>query len=167
MVKKQRVPWSSLAGKFVLGISLTVLLSFPVSQSVFARENSTLTVEVKGLKNQQGQVCMALFNSSRGFPQDRENAYYTKCTSISDRPLQVEIPDLPWGNYALGLFHDENADSEIDRNSIGAPKEGFGFSNNPKMRTRPANFGEAMFVVGGDNTTIGIEMQYPYGDSNS
>lgn len=166
MVKKQ-IRRAGLVGKFLLGMALTVLLSFPLSQSVFARENSTLTVEVKGLKNQQGQVCMALFNSSRGFPQDRENAYHTKCTSIRDRPLQVEIPDLPWGSYALGLFHDENADSEIDTNFIGAPKEGFGFSNNPQMRTRPANFGEAMFVVGGRNTKIGIEMQYPYGDSSS
>jgi uncharacterized protein (DUF2141 family) len=160
MVRKKRVPGTGLAGKFLLGMSLTVLLSFPLSQSVFAKENSTLTVEVKGLKNQQGQVCMALFNSSRGFPQDRENAYYTKCSSISDRPLELEIPDLPWGNYALGLFHDENGNSEIDTNFIGAPKEGFGFSNNPQMRTRPANFGEAMFVISSDNTKIGIEMQY-------
>jgi uncharacterized protein (DUF2141 family) len=46
------------------------------------------------------------------------------------------INNLPRGEYALAIFHDENADGICNLKLFGIPKEGFGFSNNfrPKLR---------------------------------
>ena len=41
------------------------------------------------------------------------------------------LAGLPMG--AIAALHDENSDHKLDRNMVGWAKEGFGFSNNPKV----------------------------------
>jgi uncharacterized protein (DUF2141 family) len=42
--------------------------------------------------------------------------------------MTVELT-LEAGTYGITLLDDENANGKIDKNFIGIPKEGFGFSN--------------------------------------
>ena len=40
--------------------------------------------------------------------------------------------NLPAGNYAVQVMHDENENNKLDTNFMGMPIEGYGFSNNPR-----------------------------------
>ena len=42
---------------------------------------------------------------------------------------RFQFPDLPLGDYALVVFHDENDNGKIDHNFLGLPAEPLGFSN--------------------------------------
>jgi uncharacterized protein (DUF2141 family) len=47
------------------------------------------------------------------------------------------------------LFHDSNGNGELDRNMLGIPREGYGFSNDAGARG-PASFEEAAVSIDGD-----------------
>ena len=63
---------------------------------------------------------------------------------------------LPFGKYAISIFHDVNDNEELDANFIGIPKEPYGFSNNPKSSFGPPGFDAAAFEFEKDGFEIEI-----------
>lgn len=139
---------------------LAIVGNLAWSSSAKANFQGKLTVNIDGLKNQKGQVCINLFASSQGFPSDRQRVFKQQCTKISEIPLQVSFENLPAGSYAVAVIHDENSDRTLNRNSLSMPTEGFGFSRNPEVRTKAPKFSETAFLVAGPNTNIQIQMTY-------
>ncbi|RUS92484.1 hypothetical protein DSM106972_098880 [Dulcicalothrix desertica PCC 7102] len=131
-----------------------------LSHQAGASFNGKLNVRIDGLKSQKGQVCLTVFSTSRGFPDNGKRALSAQCTKIGGTPQTVTFPNLKPGNYAIAVIHDTNGDGALNRNLIGIPTEGFGFSNNPTIRTGPPKFGESAVLVAGPNTNIQIQLQY-------
>ncbi len=143
----------------VLGL---ILGSFGVTPAD-ANSNGRLTVEIAGLKNQRGQVCLKLYNGSRGFPNGNQNVVQQRCVKLNSNPLAVTFGNVKAGSYAVAVIHDANSDNQANRNGLGIPTEGFGFSRNPVIRTGAPKFGEAAVLVAGPNTNIQIQMRYLFG----
>jgi uncharacterized protein (DUF2141 family) len=122
--------------------------------------DSQLTIDVGGLRNQKGQVCVSLFNAGRGFPDNPNAAVAAQCVQIQGGVAQVTFANLRSGSYAVAVLHDENNDGKANRNAFGIPKEGFGFSRNPVLRFGPPKFGEASFVVAGPGVSTQIQVSY-------
>ena len=139
---------------------LAVLGNLAWLYSAKATFNGKLTVEIDGLKNKQGQVCVSIFASSEGFPSDRDRGLQKQCTKISAAPLPITFENLKAGSYAVAVFHDQNNDGTLNSNVLGIPSEGFGFSRNPEILTRAAKFSEAAFLVAGPDTNIQIQLKY-------
>ncbi|MEH2456641.1 DUF2141 domain-containing protein [Nostoc sp.] len=139
---------------------LAVLGNLVWSFSAKANFNGQLTIEIDGLKNKEGQVCASIFASSEGFPSDRDHVLQKQCTKITDTPLIISFQNLKAGIYAVAVFHDQNNDYTLNSNIFGIPKEGFGFSSNPEIRTRAPKFSEAAFLVAGPDTNIQIQLKY-------
>jgi uncharacterized protein (DUF2141 family) len=121
---------------------------------------SQLTVDVSGLRNHKGQVCVSLFNAGRGFPDNPSAAVAAQCVQTQGGVAQVTFSSLRGGSYAVAVLHDENNDGKANRNALGIPKEGFGFSRNPVLRFGPPKFGEASFVVAGPTVETRIQVSY-------
>jgi uncharacterized protein (DUF2141 family) len=157
----------SLASKLITGLGLGLRLGLITGMLLLennparAQLAGNLTVEIENLRDRQGQICYNLFQNSSGFPSDKEKAIKTDCIEISDQPLELKFSSLPYGNYAISLYHDRNGDSTLNRAAFGMPAEGYGFSNNPKVLTGPANFGQSMFILAGRNTNIKVNLTYP------
>ncbi|WP_246844079.1 DUF2141 domain-containing protein [Hydrocoleum sp. CS-953] len=64
------------------------------------------------------------------------------------------------GSYAVAAFHDFNDDGIFNLNGIGIPKEGFGFSKNPKIFTGPPKFRDVVVIIVGSTNNIWIKLQY-------
>ncbi|MBD2343300.1 DUF2141 domain-containing protein [Anabaena subtropica] len=140
-------------------ILLAALGNLAWSLSARANFNGKLTVEIDGLNNNEGQVCVSIFASSQGFPNDRQRVLKRQCTQISEIPLKMTFDDLKAGSYAVAVIQDLNGDGTLNRNSLGMPVEPFGFSRNPDVRTSAPKFGDAAFVLAGPNTIIQIQMK--------
>jgi uncharacterized protein (DUF2141 family) len=123
--------------------------------------SGSLAVSIGGLRNAKGQVCLSVFNSSRGFPGNGGNALQSKCVNANkDGSVTVSFSGLKSGSYAVAVLHDENADGQANRNRLGIPTEGFGFSRNPALRAGPPKYSEAAFLAAGSKTAIQIQMTY-------
>jgi uncharacterized protein (DUF2141 family) len=147
--------------KLRLSLFLTLIVGnclFPLkTKASFA---SDLTVELDGLKNKDGQVCLSLFSGSKGFPDREKNALQKQCIVNDGSPLSVTFKNLPLGSYAVAVLHDANQDNKINSNFLGIPTEGFGFSGNPAIISGPPKFNESAIVVTGSSTKIQIQLMY-------
>ncbi len=150
--------------KFHVGILLlSVIGNLVFLPSAEGSSSGNLGVTVKGLKNQKGQVCFSLFSSSRGFPSNNERAVQAKCVKLENSSTKLKIPALKAGTYAVAMFHDVNGDGKLNTNVLGIPKEGFGFSRNPRIVSGPPKFGDSAVFVVGSSTEIQINLNYFFG----
>ncbi len=122
--------------------------------------NSVIKVQIDGLQEAKGQLCYSIFAKSKGFPDSSDNTLQAKCVSVQERSPKLTIENLHLGTYALAIFHDVNGDGELNRNFLGIPQEGFGFSRNPQIQTSPPSFGESAVLVTGAETNLQVQMRY-------
>ncbi len=145
-----------------------VCSSLLVSAVARAQLMGNITVEVQGLRTQEGNICFKIFNGSQGFPNNNDRAVRRECVVIAqnlpkepNQPFTRTFEKLEPGTYAIAIYHDSNGDEQLNRGALGMPTEGYGFSNNAAAVTGPPDYAEAVFVVVGSDTTIPIRMQYP------
>jgi uncharacterized protein (DUF2141 family) len=124
------------------------------------QQRSTLIVELADLRNEDGVVCVALFSSSLGFPNDPDQAIRSGCFAITEQPLTLTFPNLPHGFYAIAVHHDENMDGKLNCNTLGIPKEGIGFSGNPRIWKGAPSFEKAAFEFSPDVASVSVTMKY-------
>ena len=120
-----------------------------------------LTIKVTGVRNAKGKIGVALFQGEAGFP-DGSKALRKQQAEIDGRSQSAEVVfrDLPPGIYAISVLHDENMNGKLDKNFLGIPQEGYGFSNNPGKKMRAANFDEAKFSLNAPEQTIEVKLIY-------
>ena len=102
--------------------------------AVAQEDKGNLTIVVIGFKNDNGDVKVALSNSAEDFGSKEKDAAPFRADSapIKDKKAEIVFNDLPFGEYAVRLFHDKNGNGKLDTNFLGIPKEDYGFSNNAR-----------------------------------
>lgn len=140
---------------------LPALLSMSFASKVNSEPTAALTVVVKNIKNQQGQICIRVFSSEKGFPLSDTGEVKSGCTQITGSSVKKQFTGLKPGTYAVAVVDDQNGDYKLNRDFLGIPKEGFGISKNPtvSVKTGTPKFNNASFSVQ-KNTTINILMKY-------
>jgi uncharacterized protein (DUF2141 family) len=121
--------------KKLLSLSLWVLFS----GFLCAQENKTgnLEIRITGLRNTKGKVSVNLFDNPDGFPEDPLKSFGWKSVKTVPDTVVIIFEELPFGNYAISVLHDENEDGRMEKSLMGIPREGFAFSNKcvPKFRS--------------------------------
>jgi len=110
-------------------IILSVLLA--LGQISFA-QHYTVEINGSGFESSEGQAMIRIFNQEDGFPREGKKAYKVLKVAISNKTCQAKV-DLPKGDYAFIIIHDENKNDDIDKNWLGMPSEALGVSNYPKL----------------------------------
>ena len=124
-----------------------------------------MQVEVKGLRNNDGLVRLALYDRPELFPISGK-AFVISDVPIPYQGLSLLFSDLPPGEYALALFHDEDGDNVFDKGFLGLPLEGFGFSNDATVFFSAPSFSAAAVTVGEELTAITVHVRYWSQDSS-
>ena len=107
---------------------------------------SYIVINVNGMKNTNGKVNVALYNSESTF-NDPNQAFRELFIVTTGSNMVIKIDSLPAGEYAFGIFHDENDNATIDANFLGIPQEGFAFSNNAFGNFAPPSWAQAKFEL--------------------
>lgn len=87
-------------------------------QRLYAQQTSTLTIQVTGLKNDNGQVCIRLWNKKDGFPTDDRKALRTMEVPIVNGTASAEFNRIPFGKYAVSTWHDESKNGSSTYDSL-------------------------------------------------
>jgi uncharacterized protein (DUF2141 family) len=120
---------------------LLINFSFSFAQE---NENQNLTVNVSNLNSNDGKVFIAIYDSEDSFLNKGFKSYVTK---IENNSCSVTFENIPSGNYAISLYHDENDNNKMDSNFMGIPKEDYGCSNNAKGFMGPPKWEDAKFEI--------------------
>ena len=65
------------------------------------------------------------------------------------------------GTWVFAVYHDENGDKKFNRNAVGMPQEGFGFSNNPSTTLGIPAFRAVRLRVPNPGMETTIRLTYP------
>jgi len=115
-----------------------------------AMQPARLTVVVDNVRSEAGVVHVAIWNQPDGFPRNDSKIVDTKIQPANGQSLVV-FENLPPGRYAIAAFHDENGNGKFDRDLVGLPAEGLGFSNGAWIKlSGPPSFDEAAIDLDGD-----------------
>ena len=117
-----------------------------------------LTVEVLGVRSNDGFVHFGLYDNPDTFPTKDGRLDGTREAITDNRSVSV-FKGLKPGRYALAVYHDENANGEFDQILFGLPVEDFGFSSGAGAFFGPPGFDDAAVYVppGGAKITIRID----------
>jgi uncharacterized protein (DUF2141 family) len=118
---------------------------------------SELRIKVIGLGSSNGTVKFSLFNSEESYAK-RSNPLMEARLPIQEQTCEWVVQDLPYGEYSVILYHDENGNTKLDTNFVGIPKESYGFSNNAKAMFGPPKYEKAKFVFDGKTKTLEIHL---------
>lgn len=115
-------------------ILISTLFSFALNGQV------TLTIVIKNLESDEGRVLVDF--------RDGNNKMVKEFTEkIRNKQCTIAISGLKSGKYSFKYFHDKNNNKKLDTYWIGAPKEGFGFSNNAMGKFGPPDFKKTIFEL--------------------
>lgn len=117
--------------------------------NVLSAQNQ-LKITITDVRTVKGQILFSLYKQERGYPDDPDLAFSRGAIPVNAKQITHVITDLPPGNYALSLVHDENSNNRLDKNKMGIPTECFAFSNNSMGAFGPPKFIKARFQIRSD-----------------
>lgn len=135
----------------------TALVEDVVDTAVAVAKRKSLTVILKNLESATAPIYVSVYGVKSKFPSPKGQLKEYKFIP-NGKEYSAEIADLKFGTYALATYQDENSSGEIDKNFIGMPTEGFGFSNNYKPKVKAPAFKDCQFAYSEKNNTITVSM---------
>lgn len=139
---------------------LFLFVSFALPYNlVSAQETGRVVLNISEIPSEKGAVRAALFESSDGFPDNFEKGQRLHSSTVSNGQAEIVFSDIPFGEYVLAVFHDENNNGLLDKNSKGIPLEALGVSNNPKLKLGPPKFDRSVFEIKSLELNLSIDLQ--------
>ena len=141
----------------VIAFVLAVLGTY----SLFAQVEPLATLEITftGLRSNKGLIALGVHTTPNGWHKKPEMIPNWKKENLINGAMTVRIDNLKYGTYAITMLDDENGNLEMD-NTMGIPREGFGFSRNPRVRMSTPKYEECAFVIDQPLKKITIEVIY-------
>ncbi|MDP4535942.1 DUF2141 domain-containing protein [Alkalimonas collagenimarina] len=121
----------------------SLILAASLAWTASASETSSIDVTISNIKASSGQIKFALFRGQENYDNNSSPALALTFPVDGDS-LHIPLTDLPAGEYAIRVMHDENNNGKLDTNLLGMPTEQYGFSNNAGQ-FGPASFADARF----------------------
>jgi len=147
----------------MLAVTLAIAGGLTVSGEIGAQSPTPgdITVVITNLRSADGEILISLYDKAEGFPNDRDAIIRTAAV-VPDASGEITtvFKDLPHGEYAVAVLHDEDNSQGMTFGRFHLPKEGYCFSNNVKVRFKPPKFKKTKFTLDGDGVTQTLRMRY-------
>ena len=135
-------------------------------------EASDLRVTIHGVRSSTGSLMIGLYDSEEHFRSAIAHAGNLGLVTNPSRLVGIVLravsgtqsavfTELKPGAYAVITFHDENDNGKLDKNMLGIPSEGYGFSNDAEGFLAAPSFKDSAVTLGGHNKAIDITLKYP------
>ena len=123
--------------------------------ATFPSDTSELTIIVKNINSNKGQIIIGLCNSENTFPKE---PFIRKSVPIIDGQAKLVLSGIKFGEYAISVLHDKNNNNKLDFHFYGPPSEKTAASNNAKRMFGPPLWKDAKFSINKDKVSIIINM---------
>jgi uncharacterized protein (DUF2141 family) len=123
----------------------------PAPAAALSGPNS-LTVTVSGVRSARGNIRAGLLMAD--YTAGNAKTVGGTTAPAVEGNVTLTFNNLPDGDYAVRMFHDEDGDGEMKTNLFGIPSEGYGFSNGARGAFGPPKFADMKVTVRGATTTV-------------
>lgn len=118
-----------------------------------------LTIRFEGLRSNKVLMRACMTRNKAHFPKCEDDPAAFKGSVAASNNAHILFSNVPPGDYALMVMHDENSNAKLDT-MLGIPREGVGFSRNPRLRFGAPTYDAVVFTVpAGESSTV-VKLQY-------
>ena len=144
-------------------VVLLLLLIFSI-QFTFSGFKSVdrgdVVILIEGVKSDKGELILALFNDKDSYLKKDYMHKKVKVDKVGNATVTFE--SLPMGEYSVSVIHDVNENGKLDKNVVGVPKEGFGFSNVSLGWFGPPSYDNTKFELSSENVKVTVKLKHLY-----
>ena len=133
-----------------------ILISASAGAGQAKANTSNLVIHITGFETSNGVAKVALVNSQENYNATKPFKGFN--FEIINNEVLKTI-NLPFGEYAIKVYHDENANDELDTRIFGIPIERYGFSNNARGTLGPPEYEDAVFNLNSAKKEIFITIE--------
>ncbi len=126
--------------------------------STDALPSAQFELRLDGLRSSRGMVRACLTRNPTFFPGCDHDPASVKASVAAGRGARLEF-ELPPGDYAVMVLHDENSNSKVDT-VMGIPREGVGFSRNPSLMFGPPRFDAVRLHIPAGSSEAEVKLKY-------
>ncbi len=123
-------------------------------------QTGTVEVQVTNINLENALIVkIGLYNESSDFPELGKETF-GKHIEATESVVSHTFENIPIGTYAVAVVQDENDDGIQNKNFVGAPTEGYGFSHNVYGFFGPPDYKDVSFQVKADKVstfTVNLE----------
>ena len=141
---------------YIKALVFILLSSFMAAPTKVKNDKNRILVKIENLKSQKGVLIVALFNGEENYMKKDFKNLVVKPGNVLKG---VVFDDIPFGQYAVSVIHDENENGQLDKNWAGIPKESFGFSKKSLGLFGPPSFQETSFVLDEEGISVEVKMK--------
>ncbi|WP_232343215.1 DUF2141 domain-containing protein [Novosphingopyxis sp. YJ-S2-01] len=117
-----------------------------------------LDLSFTNLRSAKGNLLVCITADPRYFPDCTDDPDKRFLTVPAARPV-LQLSGLPAKRFAVTVHHDENANDKLDT-FVGVPKEGIGFSRNPRISFGPPKFDRVALPIAPGTNREAVKLQY-------
>lgn len=138
----------------VLGVLTFSFSSGFMTGNPSGKNTGSLTVRVNGVRKSKGVVRVVLYNSEKTFLSENGYTVADSAFARTDGTLELTLPNLPFGQYAVAYYEDKNQNGVIDLNMFHIPTEPYAFSNGVRAKWSIPDFKTVAFQFNQPETHI-------------
>jgi uncharacterized protein (DUF2141 family) len=146
----------------VLALGVLLLQSGPLAHAaptLVGGSQGELDVRFEGVRSAKGLLRACLTRNPAFFPKCEKDPASFKASIAAMSGARLAFGEVPPGDYALMVLHDENSNAKVDT-MLGIPREGVGFSRNPKLYFGPPSFKAVLIHIPAGVSETDVKMQY-------
>jgi uncharacterized protein (DUF2141 family) len=120
----------SRQNRMALTVSLAFITAFAMGTAMADSTQGDLIIHATGFADDSGQAVANLFSKGENVLEKPKTHVAVK---ILNGTATMTFAQVPYGSYAVTVYHDKNSNGEIDHNFMHMPAEPLGFSNGFKL----------------------------------
>lgn len=137
--------------------TLEATIAKPIKDTAKTATQKPLKLTIDHIKASIGEIEIGVYTPNNKFPDEDDKFKKYRFKAKKGKIVQL-INDLPYGELAMAIYHDENNNGVIDKNGIGIPKEPYAFSNNYKPTIKAPSFDNCKFSYNKQSNSVHISL---------
>ncbi|GAB5552632.1 MAG: hypothetical protein Sapg2KO_22230 [Saprospiraceae bacterium] len=138
--------------------AMMLLWAFTFS-SLPIEDNGILQLELENIESFSGSIRIAIYDNADAFENEGTVVWSQVVSNLKEERVTLQVTELPFGHYAIALYHDVNDNDQLDKNNFGIPTEPYAFSNNPKVKWKPPSYKDSKFHFSRNNQELSMTLK--------
>jgi len=140
-------------------IPILIIILHLIPMNSRSQQLGNIHLTIQNIENEKGTLRVGLFTEDDKF---LEESTWSRDIAVNGRQkIELDFENIPYGTYAISIFHDLDENGKLDANFIGIPKEPVGFSNDHQPKMGPPKFNGAKFDLAQKQLALTVNM-YSY-----
>lgn len=136
-----------------------VLASFGFIPKTINQDKKPLKITFTAIKDTKSVIMVGVYRKQDGFPGDEKGAFRGyNVLPEGKSSVSFVVSDLEYGEYAIAVYQDKNADKKLNTGMFGIPKEPYAFSNNFKPKFSGPKYDDCKFTYSAEKNELSIAL---------